>query len=46
LGDNRNKTSGKEFEEMKNGWLDKKFPGNAAVVFHINEVYSGSEKLV
>lgn len=39
------KTSGREFDEMKNGWLDKKFPGYAAVVFHIEEVYSGAEKL-
>lgn len=39
------KTSGAEFDGMKNGWLDKKFPGYAAVVFHIEEVYSGAEKL-
>jgi len=39
------RTSGKEFDEMKNGWLDKKYPGNAAVIFHIEEVYSGAEKL-
>lgn len=38
-------TSGKVFDEMKNGWLDKKFPGHAAVVFHVEEVYSGAEKL-
>jgi predicted pyridoxine 5'-phosphate oxidase superfamily flavin-nucleotide-binding protein len=38
-------TSGKIFDEMKNGWLDKKFPGRAAVVINIEEVYSGAEKL-
>ena len=38
-------TSGKIFEEMKDGWLDKKFPGHAAVVINIEEVYSGAEKL-
>jgi hypothetical protein len=30
---------------MKNGWLDKKYPGYAAVVIHIEEVYNGAEKL-
>jgi uncharacterized protein len=39
------RTSGKEFDEMKNGWLDKKYPGNAAVIFHIEAVYGGAEKL-
>ena len=39
-------TSGPIFDEMKNGWLDKKYPGRAAVVFNIEEVYSGAEKLV
>ena len=39
------RTSGEIFNEMKNGWLDKKFPGNAAVLLHIEEVYSGAEKL-
>jgi len=38
-------TSGKIFEEMKNVWLDKKYPGRAAVVIHVQEVYSGAEKL-
>lgn len=38
-------TSGKLFEEMKTGWLDKKYPGRAAVVIDIEEVYSGAEKL-
>ena len=38
-------TSGQVFDEMKNGWLDKKYPGHAAVVFRIEEVYSGAEKL-
>ena len=38
-------TSGKIFDEMKKGWLDKKYPGHAAVVIQIEEVYSGAEKL-
>lgn len=38
-------TSGKIFDEMKNGWLDKKFPGRAAVVIQVKEIYSGAEKL-
>jgi hypothetical protein len=44
-GSLRYETSGKIFDEMKNGWLDRKYPGHAAVVFCIEEVYSGSEKL-
>ena len=39
-------TEGAIFDDMKNGWLDKKYPGHAAVVIHIEEVYSGAEKLV
>ncbi len=38
-------TSGNIYEDMKNGWLDKKYPGRAAVVIKIDEVYSGAEKL-
>jgi len=38
-------TAGTIFEEMKNGWLDKKYPGHAAVVINIEEVYSGAEKI-
>ena len=38
-------TSGKIFDEMKTVWLDKKYPGNAAVVINIEEVYSGADKL-
>ena len=38
-------TSGAIFDDMKNGWLDKKYPGHAAVVFNIEEVFSGAEKL-
>ena len=37
--------AGEIYEEMKNGWLKKKYPGNAAVVIHVEEVYSGAEKL-
>jgi predicted pyridoxine 5'-phosphate oxidase superfamily flavin-nucleotide-binding protein len=39
------KTEGEIFDQMKNGWLDEKYPGHAAVIFHIEEVYSGAEKL-
>lgn len=37
--------SGAIFDDMKSAWLDKKYPGHAAVVFHVEEVYSGAEKL-
>ncbi|MEJ2097664.1 MAG: pyridoxamine 5'-phosphate oxidase family protein [Deltaproteobacteria bacterium] len=38
-------TEGDIYDDMKNGWLDKKYPGQAAVVIHVREVYSGAEKL-
>jgi predicted pyridoxine 5'-phosphate oxidase superfamily flavin-nucleotide-binding protein len=38
-------TEGDIFDGMKNGWLDKKYPGHAAVVISIEDVYSGAEKL-
>jgi hypothetical protein len=38
-------TAGKIFDEMKTVWLDKKYPGHAAVVIDLEEVYSGSDKL-
>ena len=38
-------TEGDIYDDMKNGWLDKKFPGHAAVVIQIEDVYSGAEKL-
>ena len=38
-------TEGAIFDDMKNGWLDKKYPGHAAVVITIEEVYNGAEKL-
>jgi len=38
-------TEGAIFDDMKNGWLDKKYPGNAAVVIQIEEVYTGAKKL-
>ena len=44
-GSLRYETSGTVFNEMKEGWLDKKFPGHAAVILQIEEVYSGAEKL-
>jgi predicted pyridoxine 5'-phosphate oxidase superfamily flavin-nucleotide-binding protein len=39
------RTNGEIFDQMKNGWLDKKYPGHGAVVFQIEGVYSGAEKL-
>jgi len=38
-------TEGDIYNEMKNGWLDKKYPGHAAVVIQVEEVYSGAKKL-
>ena len=38
-------TSGAIFDDMKTRWLDKKYPGHAAVVIDIAEVYNGAEKL-
>jgi len=38
-------TSGAIFDDMKTGWLDKKYPGHAAVVIDIEEVYCGADKL-
>lgn len=38
-------TEGDIYDDMKNRWLDKKYPGYAAVVLMIEEVYSGAEQL-
>jgi len=38
-------SSGNVFNGMKK-WLNPKYPGKAAVVFAVQEVYMGSEKLV
>ena len=38
-------TEGPVYEDMKNRWLDKKYPGNAAAVITVEEVYSGADKL-
>jgi uncharacterized protein len=38
-------TEGDIYDDMKNGWLDKKYPGHAAVVIQVEDVYSGAEKL-
>ena len=38
-------TEGAVFEDMKK-WNPKQHPGNAATVLRVEEVYSGSEKLV
>lgn len=39
------KKEGNIYADMKK-WLDPKFPGNAAAVLNIEEVYSGAEKLL
>ena len=36
--------NGEIYDHMK-GWLDPKFPGHAATVLNVKEVYSGAEKL-
>jgi len=36
---------GDVYDDMKNRWLDKKYPGHGAVVLKIEEVYSGAEQL-
>jgi len=38
-------TEGDIYDDMKNRWLDEKYPGYAAVVLTIEEVYSGAEQL-
>jgi len=38
-------TEGPLFDDMKNNWLNKKYPGHAAVVINVEAVYSGAEKL-
>lgn len=38
-------TDGDIYDDMKNNWLDKKYPGHGAVVLAIEDVYSGAEKL-
>ena len=38
-------TSGGIYDDMKQ-WLDPKYPGHAAAVLNVEEVYSGAEKLV
>ena len=37
--------AGDIYEDMKNNWLDKKYPGHGAVVLTVEEVYTGAEKL-
>ena len=39
-------TSGEIYDDMKNNWLDAKYPGHAAVVVHVEEVFSGAEQLL
>lgn len=38
-------TEGDIYDDMKNNWLDKKYPGHGAVVLTVEEVYSGAEQL-
>jgi predicted pyridoxine 5'-phosphate oxidase superfamily flavin-nucleotide-binding protein len=38
--------SGKLYDDMKNGWLEARYAGNAATVLYAEEVYSGAEKLL
>ncbi len=38
-------TEGQVYDDMKEGWLDKKMPGKGATLVHIEEIYSGAEKL-
>ena len=38
-------TNGEFYDDMKQ-WLDPKYPGHAAVVLNVEEVYSGADKLV
>jgi len=38
--------SGELYDDMKNGWLEAKYPGNAATVLYVEEAYSGAEKLL
>ena len=38
-------TSGAIYDDMKT-WLAPKYPGEAATVLHVEEVYSGAEKLL
>ena len=39
-------TSGEIYDDMKNNWLDTKYPGHAAVVLNAEEVFSGAEQLL
>jgi len=39
-------TSGEVYDDMKQNWLGEKMPGVAAAVLHVEEVYSGAEKLL
>ena len=39
-------TSGEIYDDMKNNWLDAKYPGHAAVVLNVEEVFNGAEQLL
>lgn len=38
-------TDGPIYDDMKMGWLDPKFPGHAAVLISVENLYSGAERL-
>ena len=38
-------TTGEIYDDMKNNWLDTKYPGHAAAVLNVEDVFSGAEKL-
>jgi hypothetical protein len=38
-------TSGEVYDDMKR-WLDPKYPGHAATVLHVEQVYSGGTQLL
>ena len=39
-------TSGEIYDDMKNNWLGAKYPGHAAVVLNVEEVFCGAEQLL
>jgi len=43
-GDVKRYSNGASYESMKK-WLDPKYPGKAAVVFTVKEIFQGSKKL-
>ncbi|MBN1257592.1 MAG: pyridoxamine 5'-phosphate oxidase family protein [Planctomycetes bacterium] len=39
-------TNGEVFDDMKQNWLAKKYPGHAAAALVVEEVYQGANKLL